>query len=288
MNDNEVFNDGKIEKRFIYKNIIEGIEKANFYLIIDSGNAPEKYAGGKNESELRFSVGSYASPPRINIKNRMTNTLLVDDIYFQATTRGGREIDKIIDGKVAWKDEATQNAENFRKASKGSWTAAKGVMNTWNDVRPNSGSKEADAIVGGVVLLFTAIAATAAVAGEISDAAAKSVVTQADARYWQNIPGGIYIYMDKLDPGEYSIKVDGLNTQELMITIPDQGITVKHIFDQKISKPPALVSTYDIQDIKKDEEKYLSNYVKEIEKEKSNEKIKNAFSDFFSDSKSKL
>lgn len=267
LKENEFFYNGGIHKKFIYKNLVDGISNANLFLIIDTGSAPTKYTDGDYDSELRFSKGAYFSSPTVTIKDHKVKTQMIDDIHFQASTRGGREIDKIIDGKVAWKDEATHNAEEFKKTSKNSFKAATTILDTWNDARPSynygSGGNEADAIVGGVVLLFAAIAATAAVAGEISESAAEAVVTKADARHWQNIPGGIYLYMDKLTPGKYEINLDGTSNKKLKITIPEDGIVVKHVIDQKINKPSLLVSDYKIKNIIENEDQYLEKYTQQ-------------------------
>lgn len=78
-------------------------------VLIDAGPAPVKYGDGPHKEVLKFRPGEGAEP-RVSIKSSTGRQLLepstAGDIFFQASTRGGREIDGILAGKASFKDNA--------------------------------------------------------------------------------------------------------------------------------------------------------------------------------------
>ena len=207
------------KKEFFEK---KDIRQNNVFIIIDTGIAPKKLTGGTKDSELYFEQSSPLISPNIKVNGKVKDVSLLDDIYFQATTRGGRGIDKIIEGKVAWKDEASENAQNIKAFGAGSWEVSKGLLENYE----SSGSPEADAIMGGAILLFAAVAGAAALVGEATQGVANSVITKADDRYWNNLPGGIYLYMDKLLPGKHEVNIED---KTINIQIEDENTYIHHI-----------------------------------------------------------
>jgi tetratricopeptide (TPR) repeat protein len=86
------------------------------------------------------------------------------DINYQATTRGGRKFDAIMNGKVAFKD----------------------TMGTVSDVAMTATSLLSDQLgpVGSIVGLFGGLA---------SGAASDATKTQVDVRYWDTLPDAVFV-----------------------------------------------------------------------------------------------
>ncbi len=258
-----------------HKSIIDIVKDSNFFLLIDTGFTPQKYSAGKYESELKFRENGYLKKPNIQVKNLDPKLILLDDIYFQASTRGGREIDKIIEGKATFKSETMETAEEAKNTAKGSFLAAGSMLSL-----PSTGDSTADGVVAVVGLTFAAIGLVATTVGGISEQIANAVVSKADTRYWENLPGGIYLYMDKLKPGKYEINLESVNSKTINIEIPDnKQIVVEHTFD-KIVKPQGIINMYQINDVITEKDKYHNNYL-ETKKETTNENFKNKIVNFF-------
>lgn len=140
---------------------------ADTLVLVESGTAPRKLGDGaahayfvyrrgrgftENEAELVTAAG--ASP-----------LYAIEDIYFQAATRGGREIDKVLDGKV-----------EFREASNtfGSALSTTSVM-----MAQVGGASDLGAVVGGIGLISLLVSANAR--------------PRADTRQWTSLPDTVHI-----------------------------------------------------------------------------------------------
>ena len=87
-------------------------EKANVFFFIESGSGPRKYASGQYRQELRFTVTLRWRPlPRFSVEDQSVAAAPYDDLYFQATTRGGRVMDHVLENKAVFKS-ATDTAGN--------------------------------------------------------------------------------------------------------------------------------------------------------------------------------
>lgn len=261
------------------KNLIEQINKSNFFLIIESGNSPEKYTSGEYDAELNFKENGYLIKPKIMIGDRDDSDKLIelDNLYFQASTRGGREIDKVIDGKVDYKDEMVVTALESNKVATSSFQATSSILSNHR----STGNAEYDAAVGLVALTIGTIGLIAKGVSVVSEEISEAIVTKADARYWNNLPGGIYVYMDNLKPGKYKIDLQAETTNAIEIEIPeDNEIVIEHVFD-KITKPNGIVNMYQIDSVIEEKDKYQNKYIEDKEGEESNEKLKENIINFF-------
>jgi hypothetical protein len=100
---------------------------------------------------------------------------LVEDLFFQATTRGGRPIDRIIDGKVAF-----QNVTETIGSALGTIASQGSVLAAANG--------------GGAGNALGALAAVGAISSIIS----ANVKPKADVRYWNNLPETLHVSSLKL------------------------------------------------------------------------------------------
>lgn len=141
---------------------------ARTLIIYESGAAPAKYADGQYDELLKVRRTTPGWNGRINYDPDGENTPLdlAADIFWQATTRGGREVDSVLAGKAKFKDglDATGNV----LATAGAATALYGL-----------GNDNRDAAMVGLGIL---------VVGLIAKAASDAAQPDADIRYIDVLP----------------------------------------------------------------------------------------------------
>ena len=165
----------------------------NTMILVETGRAPQKFSetdpNTTKPKYLKFTRGSYfanASSARIKFSDQITvpaakgakggptvqqvehivRTNRIEDIFRQASTRGGRPFDSILAGKAQFKDVAN-TVGNVALVGAG---VAAGYAAQNND-------RDA-AIAAGVLLLTAALA----------KAASEATEPNADTRYWDNLP----------------------------------------------------------------------------------------------------
>jgi hypothetical protein len=142
-------------------------DDADTLVLIESGTAPRKLGDGaahayfvyrrgrgftENEAELVLGVEARPLYP-------------IEDLYFQAATRGGREIDKVLDGKVEFRD-----ATNTFGSALSTTSVVMGHL---------GGGSDFGAIVGGVGLISLLVSSNAR--------------PRADTRQWTSLPDMIHV-----------------------------------------------------------------------------------------------
>jgi tetratricopeptide (TPR) repeat protein len=137
-----------------------------------------------------------------------------EDLYWQATTRGGRQVDKILAGKAQFKDVAVGVGIVSLQLADAALDVA-----TWNSF---------DRYDGGDTDAALAWAAGLAIVGLGSMLLADSAAPEADTRYWDNLPA--HIDYTSLPPGAYpseAVFKDAsgatLGSQPLRIRIDPKG-----------------------------------------------------------------
>ena len=149
-------------------------------VLVESGPAPVKWGDGQYKHILKFKPGTGPDTvPRIRTSAGRTvgNLPLAGDLVYQATTRGGREVDGIMAGKA-----------NF----KGNAAAVGDVGVTVGTQAAMMGAALGDGRMGGVGLagIFIGVAAKAIEA---------SANPAADIRAWDTLPARIHLYSAALD-----------------------------------------------------------------------------------------
>jgi tetratricopeptide (TPR) repeat protein len=144
---------------------------ANVLVVLDLGLGPEKYASGHHGSDLRFRRRPYrAAFADVSADGKpLGRTERAVDVYYQATTRGGKVIDHINAGKAVFKDAAIVG----------------GAF-----VLDNSGSGTSNAI--GIAMILIGLLTPA----------------EADTREWSTLPGEVQVLVANLTPGEHDLRVD--------------------------------------------------------------------------------
>jgi hypothetical protein len=122
------------------------------------------------EAKPKNAKGKAAPPPQPVATLKTLKAELLEDIYRQASTRGGREFDSILLGKAQFKDMAGTVGSTAMTGALVAGTYAAG-----------SGDRNA-AIAAGILLL------TAAIATAVEEASQPD----ADTRYWDNLPDRVH------------------------------------------------------------------------------------------------
>ena len=176
--------------------------KANVLLFLEFGRGPVKWAGGRHGEQHRFREG----PPgarSVALKLGAQTFPLVgyDDLYYQATTRGGRVMDHILANKAVFKTTTSAVGDAALVTS-----------------AALAGHREGEAAlaVAGLAVLSKVLSASAN--------------AQADLRAWDNLPRHLSFAALELPPGPQTVTVDFLEaagrlllTKTLTFTVPATG-----------------------------------------------------------------
>lgn len=162
-------------------------KNANVLLFIEFGLGPKKYAAGSHAEQLRFSENpSAARSINLRVGAQQYPLIPYDDLQWQATTRGGREMDHILANKAVFKDATTATAIAAGATSV--------MLANPHDMRRHGHPGEAALIAGGIAAVAGILAAT-------SNA-------EADIRAWDNLPRYLTFAPLELPPGKQTITVD--------------------------------------------------------------------------------
>lgn len=139
----------------------------NTLIIAELGGSPRKLGDGIGNHEIVYRRPKRTPERTADVALDGQPQLLtqVEDVFFQASTRGGRPIDAIIDGKVSFKNTADT------------------LGNVLGTVA-SEGSVISSASGGGGGRVLGSLAAVGAIAALVS----ANVKPRADVRYWANLP----------------------------------------------------------------------------------------------------
>lgn len=146
---------------------------ANILVLAETGYGPRKLGDGVGNYELVYRRGKRFTEARAYMQRsgQWQPLYPIEDVYWQATTRGGRPVDRIIQGKVAFK----QNTEAVGSVLTG--LASEAMV-----LQPLTNSRSLDdkaAVVGLIGVAALALSSKAKPA--------------ADVRYWESIPDAIHV-----------------------------------------------------------------------------------------------
>jgi tetratricopeptide (TPR) repeat protein len=183
--------------------------KANVLIFFEFSPGPTKYGTGEYGEELRFHV---LPPPVVSSEFKVDGITYpvapADDVWFQASTRGGRVMDHILGNKAV-----------FKKTT---------------DVVGNV------AIIGGATTAIASHDRTAqqvglgiALAGLVSKAISSATTPEADTRSWDNLPRYLSFANLAMPPGEHVITVEFRNPSGALLPNLAKTITVEVPADGK-------------------------------------------------------
>jgi hypothetical protein len=156
---------------------------ANVLIFFEFGPGPTKYATGEYRQELRFHVPpSPIKSAEFQVDGQQYPVAPADDVWFQASTRGGRVMDHIL--------------------------ANKAVFKTTTDIVGNAalfGSGAAFIAGGGHDATANEIGAGLLAAGVISKLISSATTPEADTRAWDNLPRYLSFASLALPAGRHTI-----------------------------------------------------------------------------------
>ncbi len=182
--------------------------QANVLVFLEFGPGPQKYATGPYREELRFRVmPSPVYSAMIQVEGQTLAANAYDDLYFQATTRGGRVMDHVL--------------------------ANKAVFKTSTDIAGNVG------IVGGAIAASSRDQTSQEVglgllaAGVVSKIVAASTRPEADTRAWNNLPRYLSFAALHLPPGQHQATVQFLDRNGQTLAYLTKTITINVPADKR-------------------------------------------------------
>jgi hypothetical protein len=150
----------------------------NTTFVIDLGIGPRKFAGGDHGELVLFRRGdSPEAFAEVRVDGRLAGrTIEMVDLFFQATHRGGREIDGIREGKAIFKTT----------------TAIAGIAALIAaNAQQNDKSRNQLALAGAGLLLLSVLTSA-----------------EADTRCWLTLPDAVHALVLDLEPGLHTIEID--------------------------------------------------------------------------------
>lgn len=193
------------EVKSMRPDFIPPTESHNVLVIAESGNAPEKKAKGSGGSELHFQrgIGFSERSARFNTGGHDWKPYLTEDIYWQASTRGGRVVDKILQGKVHFKETTQAVGETLT------------TLGVYGMVASKKADNDAGMVASGII---TAI-------GLVGQGVAASTQTKADNRFWTNLPDGVHVFTYYLDSDapQQNVRIDFVDKNQELLS----GLTIE-------------------------------------------------------------
>lgn len=157
--------------------------KANVLIFFEFGPGPTKFSSGEYGEELRFQVPPAAvKSAEFKIDSQNYPVAPTDDVWFQASTRGGRVMDHILGNKAVFK-KSTDIAGDVALIGGLSTAAA-------------SRDQTAQEVGLGIAL-----------AGIVSKAFSAATTPEADTRSWDNLPRYLSFANLALAPGAHTLTV---------------------------------------------------------------------------------
>ena len=163
----------------------------NVLVIVETGSAPVKYADGPKRQLLRYRRGEGVEETgaRIEVAGDTRPAFAIEDVYFQASSRGGRPVEYILEGKAKFK-EGTETAATVGKTL-GLATALAGLA---------AGNRNVALAGAGIVAL-----------GFIAEGIASTMKPEADARYWDNLPDKVHVLVLSLPAQALGVRAEILD-----------------------------------------------------------------------------
>lgn len=158
-------------------------EEHNALLIVETGHSPRKLGDGVGHYQLVYRRGKNFPDfgAQWQTDDGWETVYPMEDIYFQASTRGGRAIDRIVEGQVQYKETTRDVGTNLSAVSQ-------------NNVLAGASAAAGGALGAG----FAAISLVSVAAQGMS----ASANVRADIRYWEALPDTLHIIPVNAKPGQ--------------------------------------------------------------------------------------
>jgi tetratricopeptide (TPR) repeat protein len=174
----------------------------NLLLIAESGTSPTKVSSGEFKEKMEPHRGTPGVVrTAFTIGEKTVPAILAEDVWFQASTRGGRQVQAILDGKAEFKD-------GMNTAAAIGVGGGLGMMNAGSRYNDNN-----MAAAGAIVLLV----------GVMAHAAAAATTPEADLRYWDNLPDNLHFATLSIPAGEVSVTMADNQNKPIQMRVTHKG-----------------------------------------------------------------
>ncbi len=202
---------------------------ANVLVLTQMGQAPIKKAAGRYGEYLRYDAGGGpAVTPFVDVNGQEVGAArTVDSVYFQAVTRGGRELDRIQEGKAKFK-ETTESVGQAGMIGGGIMTV-EGLKHDNRDLKYVG--------LGALTLGF------------LSYGVSSMTKPKADTRQWRSLPDSLGVFSGTIPAGRqpigvrYGVRGRNVSSISSVVTVnvpePGKGLVVLMAFPPP---QPVLVS----------------------------------------------
>lgn len=155
----------------------------NLLIIVETGTSPRKLSDGIGHAELKYFRGANIKEERVSVSlnDYHVDAYPIEDIFWQARTRGGRAVDKILKEKVVFQDTNEKIGSSLTETS--------------SNILPFIAATPIGAITGGILGLV----------GVAEMGMANKARPMADTRYWDNLPDIVHIAAFNVKPDKYNI-----------------------------------------------------------------------------------
>jgi hypothetical protein len=186
--------------------------RTNVLAVIEAGLAPVKRQRGERRQILAYSRGLSATVESVRVSGQPMSFGVSEDLFVQATTIGGRAVDKLNDVKAS-RQEALAAAGYFTTVA-GTFIAFAGSANHNQNLQ------------------MAGLAAMAIGVGTMIFAEA-AIDPSADIRAWNTLPDQIYLAFGSVEPGTHQVDIQAQNQFS--------GDLSQHWTDVPVSKDTTLL-----------------------------------------------
>lgn len=183
----------------------------NVLLIAETGNAPQKMAVGRGGAALGFVEGQGFREDSVRFQTDRSSYagFPMENIFWQANTRGGRQVDHILAGKVSFQETNQVMGQTLTQLS----------LHTLA-MSPQFGDEAGVvAIVAGVIGLV----------GLGQQAVAGRTQTQADTRNWDNLPDQVHVVTLNSKDNAQDLKVEFFKPNGRPVAKLDQEANINFV-----------------------------------------------------------
>lgn len=165
----------------------------NVLVIAETGTSPRKVADGPGHAELKFRRGRDFTEERacITIGQGTYAAYPIEDVAWQAMTRGERVVDKILKRQAYLKQTHQQIGTTLTEAGALAMLSAPAFEKSTEKIQ----------IAGGAI----------AVVGAVWTLVSLQMQPRADTRYWDNLPDAVHVFTCKLPAEEQTATVSFLD-----------------------------------------------------------------------------
>ena len=152
----------------------------NTLVVVETGAAPRKLADGIGHYELVYRKGKGLEDVTVALssKGASLNLYPIEDLFWQASTRGGRQVDRIIKGKAVFKSEQAAFGSGLSKAANNALVVSE-LFEESSEI----------ALISGALSLI----------GVGQMAVSTKVDARVDTRYWSTLPAMLHVQTLHLD-----------------------------------------------------------------------------------------